>query len=297
MKASKIIIVMLILSLNIKMEINSATLYVAKSGVIYNTINSALANASPGDIIEIIDNGVYEEQIVIKSNKITLRGGTNNMPTIQWTNWGSVITNYGMNVTIENIIISVAGSASNGIQIYSSSNIIKNCEIIGENAVGSGIYIDYVKGNIISFCKISGFNSTGDYGICFIADTNHIFYNVIYDCYYGVGISSGGNMWLNIFNNTVVKCSNGIDVNLSPFSGGNLIIKNNIFYYNTNDLYLSVNSGTLTALIEHNCYGTIETNNSSGTFILSKIDNIHYEPGFVDFANNDFHLTPDSNNL
>ncbi|NLW29950.1 MAG: hypothetical protein GXY77_00670, partial [Fibrobacter sp.] len=52
----------------------------------YPTIQSAVDQAGPDDIIEILDDGEYEEQVTIDSTKdgLTIRGNPLNKPTIIW---------------------------------------------------------------------------------------------------------------------------------------------------------------------------------------------------------------------
>ncbi len=66
----------------------SATYRVGKTGAQFTTVQAAVNQAGPGDIIEIIDYGVYEEQVSIDSTKsrLTLRSSnpaSPNKPTIK----------------------------------------------------------------------------------------------------------------------------------------------------------------------------------------------------------------------
>jgi len=73
--------------------------YLAQSAVIevakdlpMNSIQDAVKQAEPNDIIEILDDGVYEEQVTIDSLKdgLTIRGNPNSKPTILWRDTKSI---------------------------------------------------------------------------------------------------------------------------------------------------------------------------------------------------------------
>lgn len=75
-----------------------ATLSVKKTGGTYSTITDALAAASENDIIEIQDDGVYNEQLTISVNNITIQAKDEFSPSI----W------FGSDYTIR-LVIGVTG--------------------------------------------------------------------------------------------------------------------------------------------------------------------------------------------
>jgi len=67
--------------------VSGATRYVAKDGTAdFTSIQKAIDASGTNDIVEILDNGIYEEQVNIDSTKtgLTLRAASILKPTIKW---------------------------------------------------------------------------------------------------------------------------------------------------------------------------------------------------------------------
>ena len=234
---------------------NGTTLYVGGSGLgNYTTIQSAVDNASEGDIIYIY-NGVYQEIVRIRKDDINLVG-ENKYETIIDANEGykGICIAYCNYISVSNLTVRNALNA--GIQISahgpashpSNYNTISNCIVrdcksntVYPNHAGSGIliyghrhrcYADY---NTIINCTLYNNSCAG----CFIrsgdssssASYNKILNSNIHDNYIGVALGSQNDLGMiegNILSNCEIFNNNGFGIVVDP---GNDEYKN-LFYHN-----------------------------------------------------------------
>lgn len=291
-----IILIILLLFLSYFILHAANTHYI--SGGDYYKISSTIQTANSGDTIIITDSKeYYENQIYIQSNNITLKGADGQMPTIRDLGFLPLIfiTNT-WNITIENIrIIRTNKTTSYGISISSANNnTIQNCEISGEDIINTdskGIYIYDANNNFIINCIISDLKNGIEIYHSMWSTDNYIFYNTIYNCSNGIYY----NNWQDnqhIYNNTLIRNVNGIAFT-PPSNNPWIYIKNNIIFNNTKwDMFFISSAMSYDVDIEHNCYFSIT--NESTLININTFENINHNPKFIDYAKDNFYLTPES---
>jgi len=171
----------------------------------YSTIQGAVDNANPGDVIEV-DPDTYYEDVTISKTNLTLKSTSTNQDTI-----------INGSITVEDDDVTIGGSGF-GITggecgIYAASidglNVLEND--IFEN--GDGICLDFVGGSTQS--KIIG---------------NHIHDNEF------TGVSIDGSYNINLSNNTI---NNNSDAGADIYGEGSW----DIFFHN-NEIYGSNGEGS-----------------------------------------------------
>ncbi len=174
MVSKKILIGICAILLNIGFA-SAATLNVGQ-GQAYTTIQSAINAANQGDVIAVSE-GTYLENIVIKTNGITVIGKDKEKTIVDGKKTGSVIKiDQANNVKISGLTIQNSGGSGKedgGVSIYSANNNIVVNSIFTNNVVGISIY-QVSNNNIISGNDI---RSSGKYGIFIYTSTDNKIYN------------------------------------------------------------------------------------------------------------------------
>ncbi len=191
MVSRKILISICVILLNIGF-VSAATLNVGQ-GQAYTTIQSAINAANPGDIISV-GEGTYLENLVIKTNGISVIGQDKEKTIIDGKKTGSVIRiDQANNVKISGLTIQNSGGSGKedaGVSIYSANNNMVVNSIFMNNVVGISIYL-VSNTNIISGNDI---RSSGKYGIFIYSSTdNKINNNNIQGNKIGIYSDSGRN--------------------------------------------------------------------------------------------------------
>ena len=236
MKLKKIINVVIIALLYISVNISAQTIHNISTGTDYLSINRAITNAHPGDIIRV-DTGNYNEQIIFyyKTNI-----------TVEASDWFS---NQNNNSTVL--------SGSNVKFIASKNCTLRGFTIIngdfGGIIIQSGSYYNIIENNIITT------NNTGIY-IQSGADTNIIKNNTIGKGQ-DFGIDLNGNNNSIISNKIISHIYDGITINSS--AAYNEILNNNIISNGRYGIYVN-GSTTYKNLIRKNI---IKDNNSYGIYV------------------------------
>lgn len=205
----------------------------------YPTIQEAIDSANNGDTV-FVKSGIYEENVIIKKNEIILKGENkdttvidggivNNIITVKADyfhisdftlkngNQSSIKLDESDNIVIENN--KILPSSTYGINIENSNNItIENNIILDSRDIG--IQTEFSRN-----CKIS---------------KNHIINENM-----GVGIAlfDGGN--IEIFNNSINKCSGGIKVDWI-LTGDNIIDYNQVINNTQGLIFQKIDNFTIT---------------------------------------------------
>ena len=210
-----------------------------ENGNSYSTIQEAIYDAAPGDILRI-SNGEYNEEIII-DREITLIGEAQSNTIIIGSN-NNVISINMDSVIVKNLTIKNNGNGYCGIKLKGlSSNSIMECIISNNKFInnGYGIYLDYANENIIE---------------------DNIFESHDISAIY---LRSSSN---NFLMNNIINSNNGSAVNLD--SSNDNVISNN-------SLNSNINYGML---LQYSFKNTISYNNFSlnkcGIFLESSSENI-----------------------
>jgi len=171
-------------------------LYVAADGTAdYTSIQDAINAASNGDTIFVFSSTYYENIVINKS--ISLIGEDRNNTIIDGSGVGDVVNITAEWVNISGFTIRNSGGGSYaGIEIYSSFNVIYNCNISNNNA---GIYVYNSTNNSIHDCNV--YLNNWD-GISLYNSSNNIIYNCsVSDNQNGINVINSSN------NNTIYNCN------------------------------------------------------------------------------------------
>ena len=237
----------------------------------YVHIQDAVDEASSGDEI-VVYPGIYYESVDFGGKAITVRSIDPN----DWSVVDSTIIDGGfIGVTFadgedENSVLSgiTITDCDEGIYCGSSSPVITNCKISGN---GAG-FTSYNCSATITNCKITG----NWYGIELSANSPSVKNCLIYEnSYNGISISNAPDA--NITNNTIVDNGSGI-----VGGGPSPTITNCILWGNGDDI-----TDYFTAT-----YSCIEDCNDANG--IGNICGDANDPLFVDDANDNYHLEPNS---
>ncbi len=263
----------------------------------------------------------FDDVIAIETNNVKIENLRIEIPSSATSMKGIAVYNYGANVLIQNCtIVNYAdplSSDSTGIYFgnsdWISNNIVRNCSIsnfkyaitmdnssksmeIYNNTIYnsvSGIWVDESDNNRIYRNTIQncGYGITITSSISGGANFNAIFYNVVFNCTNnGISLGSLDSVYVEIYNNTIVKNKNGLYVG-SPNNNYTIYLINNILYYNQDyDLYFNTGAMSVDVYLYNNCYSTL----TNGLIDITNSGNINTEPAFVGLDNNDFHLSASS---
>ncbi len=154
---------------------NAATLNVGQ-GQTYTTIQSAIDAAKTGDVISV-NEGTYIENLVVKTNGISIIGQNKEKTIIDGKKTGSVIRiDQANNVKVSGFTIQNSGGSGQsdgGISLYRANNNEIANTILVNNVVGISIYQDS-NSNIVSGNDI---RSNGKYGVFIFASSSNKIYN------------------------------------------------------------------------------------------------------------------------
>ena len=224
----------------------------------YESIQDAIDDATEGDIIRVYE-GIYYENLLVNKTVNLIGNGTDNT-TIDAKGNGTVVNLSADNVEISNFLITGSGDNRGyyaGIRVYSSNNIISNCDISKNK---NGILLRYTSNNSILNCNITNHeykNSDTNLinGISFYYSSNNLILNCnITNCdYHGIHFYLSSN-------NTISSCniSNNYEgIRLEDSS--NCAVSNNIFINNG----IAIISKTLSHFVH-----SIENNTVNGKPLL-----------------------------
>lgn len=169
----------------------AATITVGAEGCDYVSIQRAVEEANPGDMISV-QSGTYRENVVVEKSLI-LRGtdsGSGN-PVVDGKGTGSVIILSVDGVTMEGFVIKNAGFGKAGVEVKSDKNQIKN-NLVTENK-WYGLSLSDSNENVISGNVINN----NKYGIWIPAgsDGNRVTKNEFEDNSNGNAVDAGKNQW------------------------------------------------------------------------------------------------------
>lgn len=177
MVSNKILISICVILLSIEFA-SAATLNVGQ-GQTYSTIQSAIDAAKTGDVISVAE-GTYSENLVVKTNGISIIGKDKEKTIIDGKKTGSTIKiDQANNVKVSGFTIQNSGGSGQsdaGISLYRANNNFIANVILVNNAVGISIY-QGSNNNIVSGNDIK---SSGKYGVfVYSANDNKIYNNNI----------------------------------------------------------------------------------------------------------------------
>tara|TARA_B100001057_G_scaffold133470_1_gene132864 strand:- start:4118 stop:5797 length:1680 start_codon:yes stop_codon:yes gene_type:complete len=244
----------------------------------YETIQDAVNDSDPGDLV-LIKPGIYYEEVVVNVPSITIRGWDRNKTIIdgEFERGNGILVAGVDGVTIENI--TARNALLNGFY-WATVRGYRGSYLTAYNNGDYGVYAFDAVDGVLDHSYATGSPDAGFYiGQCYPCDA--IVNNVVSE-YNGLGYSgtnSGGSLYItsSIFrNNKGGLAPNTLDSELLPperetFIIGNLIENNN--NYNspaTNSTYLSYGNGVVIAggnnniiknnvIVDHDLYGVILT--------------------------------------
>lgn len=174
MVSKKIIIGICVILLSIDFA-SAATLNVGQ-GQTYTTIQSAIDVAQTGDIVSVAE-GTYSENLVVKTDGISIVGNNKEKTIIDGKKIGSVIKiEQANNVKVSGFTIRNSGGSGQsdaGISLYRANNNFIANSILVNNSVGISVYSDS-SSNIVSGNDIK---SSGRYGIFVFSSGDNKIYN------------------------------------------------------------------------------------------------------------------------
>jgi parallel beta-helix repeat protein len=218
----------------------------------FPSIQAAINNATPGDVIRV-DNGTYFENLVVNKT-VSLIGNGPNLTTVDGNEIGSVF-----NITSDNVVVegfSIRKSATDpfssainldnssecrisnnkifdsydGITLHSSTgNAISNNTITSNFYTGISLY--FSSGNVVSGNVVSGNYD----GVNFYSSSDNVISkNSISDSYTGMSLYSSSD---NLITGNVVSLSSYYGLIIAIYSNNNTIYHNN--FNNTNEIFVS----------------------------------------------------------
>jgi parallel beta-helix repeat protein len=163
----------------------------------YTTIQEAIYQASPGDIIQV-SSGTYQENLVINKN-LTLQGENKTSTIIEGS--GSDYTVIQALLTTVNISGFTIKNGGNGIWLEKCNGSV----ITGNNitAISRGIWLHYSHNNTISDNTVGGCKWWCGIVLCGRSSNNTVIRNTIRDNRNGLGITGENNLIIhnNFINN------------------------------------------------------------------------------------------------
>ena len=124
----------------------------------FTSIQAAINAAPPNSLIEIQDNGPYNEKIGIGQEGLTVRGMTGCRPIITSvgpvTNFPVLVSVAASRTTMERVMLSHAGAAGAGATCVSGSVTIRSSIVVGSFAGGT---------SQIEECVLIGIGASGEF--------------------------------------------------------------------------------------------------------------------------------------
>lgn len=190
----------------------------------YSSIQSAIENASDGDIISVSRGTYYETFVINKSISLIGSGAEKTTITCKNIDGGNPIIRIDANnVTIEGFkIISPKGSMKDevfGILVHSNNNLIRN------NIIANCTYAIYLEWGFEETEITNNTITDNQYGIyIYLGSNRHAIFrnNISYNGYYGIRIKGRDNQ---VFEN--VFFHNNLGMYLCCGSVNNIVYKNN----------------------------------------------------------------------
>ncbi len=238
-------------------KVNRNTLYVGGGGSgNYTTIQSAIYDANPGDMI-FVYNGTYVENVIVNIDNLNLIGENRNSTIIDGDGLGDVVYISGDQVTISGFTIQNSGSIcyNGGIHINSDYNNVSGNKI--SNNAEIGVWLDSCDDNIVSdnIIEINGLD-----GLWLDSSRYNTVSNNFITSNSDDGIVIKSSTHNTVFENIIsFNDDNGMSI-IYP-SNNNNIIRNIIRSNNDNGLYTNASNNN----IYHNSFiHNLENANDEG---------------------------------
>lgn len=191
---------------------------VGPEGCDYSSIQRAVEEASPGDIIRV-ESGTFEGNVVVDKS-VVLRGvdSGSGKPVVDGKGVGSAITLSADGITLEGFVVKNGGFGKAGIEVKSDKNSIRN-NLVTENR-WYGISLSESDDNVVSGNLVS----KNKYGIWIPAgsDGNSLTQNEFSKNANENAVDAGTNQWeKNAYDDlgegeTEYRISGGANVDQSP---------------------------------------------------------------------------------
>ncbi len=214
-------------------------------GVDYTSIQDAIDNSGPGDII-YVRSGTYDETVTVNKPGIALRGvkTEDEMPVVSGDGVESTVTLSADGCAVEGFVIMNSGNPHAGVSVVSSNNTIAN-NVITNNR-GFGLYLNRSDNNLLfrNDVKKSGFD----------------------------GIYLENSTYNNIsYNNASYNNLSGIKLRGSAY---NTILENSANNNSENGISLirSDENVVVSNIVCNNSYESISIQNSAGTVVNNNVN-------------------------
>lgn len=209
------------------------------AGVDYTSIQEAIDNSAPGDII-YVKSGTYDETVIVNKPGIALHGvdSGDGKPAVSGDGVESTITLSAEGCSLEGFMIMNSGNPHAGVSVTSSNNTI--ADNIVTNNRGFGIYLDRSNYNLI---RCNDVNKSGFDGICLDNSTyNNLSYN---NASYNnlSGIKLRGSSYNTIRENSANN--NGEDGISLIMSDGNVVVGNAVCNNTHESILIEHSEGTV----------------------------------------------------
>lgn len=258
----------------------------------YTTIQAAIDDANPGDVIHV-DSGTYYENVVV-NKQLTLRGIDTGagMPVVDAGGSGSAITLSADGCLLDGFVATNSGILEEdaGIKVMSNNNVIKNNTVSNNKA---GIDLASSDNNILSSNIV---NSNSYPGIALTSSNNNTLFNntANSNAYYGIELYLSGN---NTLIDNIANSNTRYGIFVWNSNNNNSLISNiadnndyaGIRFYSSSNNVVSGNSLNSNIKFGISMYGSsgnrISTNNVSfsenGIYLDSSSNNIVYHNNLI----------------
>jgi nitrous oxidase accessory protein len=230
------------------------------SGVDYNSIQEAIDDSKPGDVIRVL-SGNYSENVEVNKTAIVLKGVDTGggKPIVSGDGVGSTITLSADGCTLEGFVVMNSGNPHAGIEVRSNGNIIASNTVRWNR--GYGIFVSNSTNNTVERNSIS---NNGFDGIFLLGSLgNDIFGNTI---------NSNGMNGIRLVDSDENTIESNAIVNNALYgvllerSNRNVIRENTILHNLKGGIRLVDSTGNI---ITRNNYDDISLENSEGNTIAN----------------------------